>query len=361
MKRNFWLAALVGVALTGCVNEESSPVEQQAQALSFVKPVYKTQSRLVPGEIYGEYTYSTNEQFKVYCRRYSGEFTSWLQSGSVDFFYGNSTQDQTQALTVKHDGTAWAPENNYYWPGDMYSLAFAAYSPADAEGTYSYGTNGLSITNFETESTSDQQYDLLYSERTVGCSNSNHGKVGKSVQIVFKHALSSIVFAASENVEGRQYKINSISITGKFVTKGSFVQNYNETTNTDDPTWTTIPNNDVEVNYTPTLPTGGVTVAGTSTEFTRGPGALLLLPQTVDLDAKLTLSYTVIPDAGVQTDYVVNVKLSDFKTTANNSIVEWHRNGRYVYLINFGGSQKISFTPSVTTWEENLQASYTIQ
>ena len=361
MKKNLLFAALVGVALTSCVSDDSNPITENNQVLSFGKPVYNTQSRAVPGEIYAEYTYSTAENFQVYCRRYKGNFTEWLQTGSVDFFHSTSAQSETKALEVKHDGTAWAPEANYYWPGESYNLAFAAYSPADAKGTFAYGSTGLTITGFETEETSNEQYDLLYSDRTVDCSNATHGKVGKPVVITFKHALSSIVFAASENVEGRAYKIDGISLKGKFVTKGDFAQNYDEETKTDAPEWTTVPNDGSVVTYTPVLPEGGVAVAGTSTEFTRGPLALLLLPQTVDSDAIVELKYTVIPDVGVTTSYTIDIPLASFKTTSDVSIENWQRNGRYVYLINFGGSKKISFTPEVESWETTVQASYTVQ
>lgn len=369
MKRNFWLAALVGVALTSCVSDEGYPTVESKQLLSFGKPVYNTQSRAVPGEIVG--SYSEDENFVVFCRRYKNTFNGWLNStGSIDFFgaEGSDVNLSTGVIANHAEGTTWAPETDYYWPGAGYNLAFAAYSPADlvndlgSDGSVSYSADGLSIVGFSPKAVSEDQYDLMYSDRKVDCNNENYGKLGKAVEIKFHHALSSVVFAAVENVEGRSYKINSISLTGNFVTNANFKEYYNESaaegTPVRAPKWESLTKS--TVTYTPSVE--NLDVPTTAVELTGGKHALLLIPHDgIDPDAEVILSYTVKPDNGVSTTYDnIRIKLSSFLTSTNEPIKDWKINGRYVYTIKFGGSNKIFFTPSVSEWDDNLTAVYTI-
>ena len=85
MKRNFWLAALVGVALTGCVNEEVAPEAMQKDVLTFSAPVMATQSRAnVMGEITGV-KYPQGESFRVFCKIYQDKYAGVWETAEKGF------------------------------------------------------------------------------------------------------------------------------------------------------------------------------------------------------------------------------------------------------------------------------------
>jgi hypothetical protein len=55
--------------------------------------------------------------------------------------------------------------------------------------------------------------------------------------------------------------------------------------------------------------------------------------------------------------------LSEFIVTGTegDKIEKWEIGYRYVYLINFGGSKKIFFVPTVNEWKTGGTAAYTIK
>ena len=127
-------------------------------------------------------------------------------------------------------------------------------------------------------------------------------------------------------------------------------------------------NNEDIISYDPIITEGfSYTVTNTNEEFTGGSSAILLIPQTVPANAIVKLAYTVETDlanGGVKVDnYVKNIPLSEFiiSGTENDKISSWQIGYRYVYLINFGGSKKIFFVPTVSEWKQGGTASYTIQ
>ena len=78
-------------------------------------------------------------------------------------------------------------------------------------------------------------------------------------------------------------------------------------------------------------------------------------------------SYTVrteLTGGGEKVDtYVKDIPLSEFIVTGTegDKIEEWEIGYRYVYLINFGGSKKIFFVPTVNEWKTGGTAAYTIK
>jgi hypothetical protein len=67
---------------------------------------------------------------------------------------------------------------------------------------------------------------------------------------------------------------------------------------------------------------------------------------------------------GVKVDnYTKDIPLSEFIVTGTegDKIEKWEIGYRYVYLINFGGSKKIFFVPTVNEWKTGGTAAYTIK
>ncbi len=359
MKKKFLFVALASVALASCVNDEDYSALETRQLLTFNDPIITTQTRAkVPGEIIG--TYPTDEDFMVYCKKYQGSFNGWESEGNVDFF-------KLIGEVAKHNGSYWATETKHTWPLSTYNLAFAAYSPAQLNvgATVGYDETGLTIANFATETDSDNQYDLMFSDRVIDRNNSNNGE--RAVNINFHHALSSIVFSVSKGVDNpKNYVIKSLKVVGKFHTTGTFEQNITENTTgsyseTSAPQWELSPERPAnETTYTPNFTE--FTATTSPTIFTAGPSALLLIPQTLYGDEKVLITFTKVEEGLADVDYVdYEIPLNEFKLSTNQSIEEWVRGNRYNYRIYFGGTPQIFFNPSVEEWIDGGIASYTIK
>jgi hypothetical protein len=383
MKKNLLLLSLAGLAIASCTSDENLSENAGKSRLRFETPLMSTVTKAVTGEI-GGLIYPTEEKFDIYGIQYSGDFNGWATSTDVkDFWTGGAVQTVETAAHIGSStgvNAAWATTNDYFWVNEPYKLAFAAYSPSDAKGDVStttpiaYGATGFTFTDFKVKDVVASQYDLMYSDRQFDCTRNKYENTG--IPLKFNHALSSIVFAAIEEVEKKTYEITSVQLIGSINNKGTFNQNITEQTGatpyteTSAPEWdelSIVPGPDGKVTYSPVIDGGRYTVTGANDEFTGGKSAILPIPQEVPDDAYVKLSYTVKTDltgGGVKVDnYTKNIPLSGFIVTGTegDKIEKWEIGYRYVYLINFGGSKKIFFVPTVNEWKTGGTAAYTIK
>lgn len=354
MKKHLFFAALASVALAGCVNDESNTAMDAPEPLVFEAPTLKTQTRPYNGEIAGV-VYPTEESFQVFCRIYEGGFSGWASAS--DYFAADGEK-------ASHDASYWKTSTLHYWPSAGHALAFAAYSPdkdrLNSEATVTYGADGLTIVDFKPAPNSEDQYDLMYSDRVFDRTKENNGK--SHVSLTFHHALSSIVFSTSEAAEGMSYKITDLRITGTIHPTGTFKQNLNESTNVADPGWTT--SGSTTVNYEPEIPAAGIPVTTTPTIFTAGESAMLLIPQNIPDDAKVIVEYEATTETApiITTEHTAEIPLKEFMLVDNSTqtITEWEMGKRYIYRISFGETSHIYFKPTVTEWVSGGTAVYTI-
>jgi hypothetical protein len=234
----------------------------------------------------------------------------------------------------------------------------------------------MTIKDFKVQDNVSNQYDLMYSNRIYACTRDKYENTG--IPLKFNHALSSIVFAAIEEVEKKSYEITGVSLKGEINNKGTFNARITETAATTDapysetkevPGWTdlSIADGTTSVTYTPAVNGGSYTVTGVADEFTGGATAILAIPQNTPDDAIVTLNYTVtteMPLGGSKVDnYTKDINLSDFIIvgTEGDKIETWEPGYRYIYTINFGGSKKIFFVPEINQWINGGTAIYTIK
>lgn len=357
MKKFFLLFTLSSVALASCVNDESLDFTQQSKKLSFEAPVMGTQSRAYYGEISGG-NYPTDESFNIFAKQHIGDLTNW--ESATDFWSG--------ALEAIYDSENeyWDTETDYYWPSSDtdIKLSFGAYSPATLNdgATATYTNAGLTINNFAVNGTVAQQVDLMYSGPILNKSYKTETDVD-GVDITFKHALSSIVFSAIDADLNAAYTINSIKVNGKFLTKGTFCENLSAINGSGTAGWRDTSGNKEATEYA--LATGlTLLVKGESTAITNATSALLTIPHNateLDDNATVTITYTVDPTSGAP-DYVATktVKLADFEISKDTHITSWEIGKRYTYQFSFGGTSKIFFKPTVTTWADGATATLTI-
>lgn len=377
MKKNLLLLSLAGLAIASCTSDENLSENAGKSRLRFETPLMSTVTKAVTGEI-GGLIYPTEEKFDIYGIQYSGDFKGWATSTDVkDFWTGGAVQTVETAAHIGSStgvNAAWSTTNDYFWVNEPYKLAFAAYSPSDAKGdaTIAYDATGFTFTGFTVKSTVADQYDLMYSDRQFDCTRNKYENTG--IPLKFNHALSSIVFAAIEEVEKKKYEITGVQLIGPINNKGTFNQNISEQPSATPYTETSVPKWDdlsivggTEITYSPAIDGGVYTVTGANDEFTGGKSAILAIPQDVPANAYVKLSYTVrteLTGVGEKVDtYVKNIPLSEFIVTGTegDKIEKWDIGYRYVYLINFGGSKKIFFVPTVNEWKTGGTAAYTIK
>lgn len=352
MKKFMLFAAMASVVLTSCVNEDKEVMESASKkAISFDMPVMKP-TRLT-GEIDGV-AYPTNETFKVFCKSYTGTYTDWTTS--ADYF---ATAGEDVALT---DGN-WSTGTVHYWPELGNKLAFAAYSPAaaSAHGTFAQTQTGLTIENFSTQADVADQYDLMYTPRVIDLDKNN---AATPVPLAFKHALTSIVFKATKTDATATYTIKNLTVNGKVSTTGNFNQNlatadaldgtatWTNLATATDKTYSILSSKTIDVAQAGTDLTGVGSAAGAST-------ALLLIPQGVDDNTTVTITYTKTT-GGNSLDATATIKLVDFLDGTSAPVTTWAMGNRYIYNVIFGANKPIYFAPSVTDWTD-VNLNYTIQ
>ena len=350
MKKFMLFAAMASVVLTSCVNEDMEVMESASKkAISFDMPVMKPTR--AAGEIDGT-TYPTDETFKVFCKSYTGAYAGW--ESATNYFDGDG---ENVALI----GGNWTTTPVHYWPELGNKLAFAAYSPATASGTFAQTQTGLTITGFSTQDDVANQYDLMYTPRVIDKDKNN---AGTPVPLVFKHALTSVVFKATKTDATATYTIKSLTVNGKVSTTGDFNQNiptpaaldgtatWENLATATDKTYSILTSKAIDVAQAGTNLTGAGSTAGAST-------ALLLIPQGVDANTTVTITYTKTTGSN-SLDASATIKLVDFEDGSSNHVTTWVMANRYIYNITFGANKPIYFAPSVADWTD-VPLSYTIQ
>ena len=350
MKKFMLFAAMASVVLTSCVNEDKEVMESASKkAISFDMPVMKPTR--AAGEIDGT-TYPTDETFKVFCKSYTGAYAGW--ESATNYFDGDG---ENVALI----GGNWTTTPVHYWPELGNKLAFAAYSPATASGTFAQTQTGLTITGFSTQDDVANQYDLMYTPRVIDKDKNN---AGTPVPLVFKHALTSVVFKATKTDATATYVIKSLTVNGKVSTTGNFNQNIPTPADLDGTaTWENLAAATTKTYEILTSKAIDVAQAGTDlTGANSGAGAntaLLLIPQGVDANTTVTITYTKTT-GGNSLDATATIKLVDFVDTSSNNVTTWAMGNRYIYNITFGANKPIYFAPSVTDWND-VALDYTIE
>jgi len=342
---------MASVVLTSCVNEDMEVMESASKkAISFDMPVMKP-TRLA-GEIDGT-TYPTTETFKVFCKSYTGAYTDW--TAGEDYF---AAAGEDVAL----NGGNWSTTTVHYWPELGNNLAFAAYSPAaaSADGAFAQTQTGLTITGFSTQDDVANQYDLMYTPRVV---DKDKDDAATPVPLVFKHALTSVVFKATKTDADATYTIKSLTVNGLVSTTGNFNQNIPTPEALDGTaTWTPaaatakdysiLTAKTIDVAQAGTYLTGVESADGAST-------ALLLIPQGVDANTTVTITYT--KKTGSNTlDATATIKLNDFVDGTSTPATTWVMGNRYIYNITFGANKPIYFDPEVADWND-VALDYTIE
>ena len=299
--------------------------------------------------------YSTDESFGVYALYYpTGNFSGWnntlgstIYIDGAEFSYDSSIDDATAG------SGAWSANPGYYWPKGG-KMTFAAWSPYRAKNncTISYGPTGLQLTNFTTADKGSEQYDLLYSERVydkADCSGTSAQYDG--IDLLFRHALTSLHFTASSSASTTKIRISKIVIYD-ICKSGDFRENASEadpSTYTSSPAWTLGSAQYTEASplvvyennsgtAAPALPLQGSTPLAV--------GFALPIPQDIT-SAKMKVYYNIQLGSAEPVPTV-----SQALNLGSGTVSQWKRQTRYTYNLILG-AQQIRFSVNVNGWSDS--------
>lgn len=287
------MAASLLLPLASCTDTATGEPDTDARAISFT-PAAETRAA-VDGT-----TLPANSSFKVW---------GWYDTDK-NVFNGNTVSNTSGAWT--YDG------GTQYWIKDMTYNFYGVY-PADV--TASVDPNGtITVTGFDCSATGDAAVDLMTATAQ------GDGNKPAPVAMEFKHQLSKVNIVAT--VEGGNCTVNSVTFSG-MATKGS----YNSTDG-----WSAPTKGNFTSNVSKPLNTTGVDLLGN----------LLLIPQTVTDQFKISVNYTL--DGEAQTKEI----------SLPTSIGQWEAGQSYKYTLTFKGNN-IIFTVNVASWGHSTGGIITVE
>lgn len=366
MKKFFLLAAMVGVALTGCMKDEVY-VPKCETPISFEVANYVAQTR-ASGE------FSTTQTFGV---------NAWSYYDDDDDPLTPPVQIQmmtNEEVSFDVDEGHWTTTTSYYWPING-TVDFIAYYPRSVVPTITCNYEGgdtYKYTNYTVEGVGE---DLMYADKAIRFSANNDdddndtalgytGSYGfEGVPTLFHHALAKVNFMVqngqpTDGVYSYDIKVNSITL--KVYNQGSVTLTSAGTTPASRGTWSVANNvwtpTDADT-YTTLTWTADVTLSdGTAVDY--APRTQYVLPQTlVATKQKITVNYTVTQ---YQTISGIKTKISEqtYEPTLDlrsDLLSSWQMNKNITYTISLSSiGTQILFAPAVEEWVD-ADGSVTIQ
>ncbi len=401
MKKHLFLAVVVGMALTGCVNEESENLtQQQAKKISFDTPVMGTQTRAIETVDYDNDAWRGNGEvtgtafpksqfwgFGIFANMHEGEYTAWNDGKNFwDWQLDKEWEEVSTSFSSKvgiydEDSNSFIivepgheDEEIYYYPNG-YKLSFEAFAPYDVSSV-TCGDDGLTITDY-THFTGNEWInnglypctDLMYTGLVNNYTSENQPVTG--IPLAFKHTMASIAVVLNIPTDGEfTYSISEITISGNsFIKTATFKENYGVDGET--ARWMTEEATEEAMSFTfydsdsfNEFPQPDEE-DGTIYTLNGGESALLMIPQDVPDDAVMTISYAMSKlSASEIYEFTKDIKLTDFLMEDEETIETWEIGNRYRYIVNFKQNDRVplKFSPSIAEdWKEGGDAEYTIR
>lgn len=364
MKKFFLLAAVVGVALTGCVKEVGHTSLVNPDEITFEVAKYKAASR-------AEVAFSTDQSFGTYA------------------YYENSKTPGTHSLFIDNaeivykvaDGNGyWAAKNEiYFWPTQGH-LDFISYAPYNADATSAavpkISDNDVQQTlkyeGFKVNAANP--VDLLYSDKAMQqtANTVNYGFTG--VPTLFHHALAKMnILVKTFRLDNRNESPDAVTTWSVTVHKITLKNIYDEgsltmtTSNVHDAGATTVQwtNSITAVPYNVWSNTSSriskvwtCDQVLTTTARTYGAGTgdvaqnYFVLPQALSVGAQqIVVDYSITTTApggqSATTEYSATKDFSDFP-----AVTAWEQGKNITYTIEIDPvGDEIHFAPAVVDWE----------
>ncbi len=343
MKKFLLIAAVAGAALAGCAkNEVAGPTMNPGDSkISFAAPLVApaTKALVEKGE-----AYPTTEKFTVSAVWTAADYATWaagtVYMDKVEVGYNNDSS---------WDAAHGSGNKDYYWPKDG-KLTFQAVSPSSVAGNTTFDGTGVTITDY---TVNDSAVDLMFSERSYNRTSSTNQYTGGApnpyagVDIVFKHALSSIKFTANraEDYTGTEIKITSI-VLKNVKKKGTFKQGMTDGVAATTPNTLYHWDSSSDKGDMADVVTEDFSVASKE-KTVISTKDLVAIPQQFGDDTQIVIDYTInsIPQQFTAT-------LKDYTYTGLGDSNKGFEVGKqYNFNITIG-LDKIFFAPVVTSWAD---------
>ena len=362
MKKMLLTAAMVSVALTSCVTDESFvDVAKKDGEIKFVAANYAAQSRGGHGEID-----LANTGFTVY---------AWEDNQNYALMNG---------VQMAYTNNAWTPTDGkkYYWPNQV-ALDFTAVAPATNNfSTVTRSDAGVTTIKFDFSSTANPtNVNLMYADYVNQSYDYDAASPNANVALLFRHVLAKLKVVLTQkdpaqNEDGvlsYEVKVKSLKISG-IANKGSLTvddayvtdakgDNANEV-------WSDASGSAEWSIYTGeyslqtnTVSAGVLSKTATnlvSTDLT-GHENYYVMPQTVS-GQTLTVEYDVVTtftSGSVATrPYEKTINLS-----AISAVTNWYTNKYITYTINISPADlmPITFSAKEENWCEDVNGSQDVK
>lgn len=341
MKKFFLLAAMVGVALTGCMKNEAY-VPKSETPISFEVANYVAQTR-------ANGAFSTTETFGV---------NAWSHDAAT-----SATAQMMTNEVVSHDGSKWTTSIPYYWPING-TVDFIAYYPTSVQPTISYNYEGGDTYKYTDYTVADK--DLMYADKAIRFSankaddaNGTDFGIGAygfdGVPTLFHHALAKVNFVVKnyEPVHGHtSYEIVVDEIKLNTYDTGSVTLTNTGTTPATRGTWSVTDNvwEPDTTGGTVELTWADATNLTTDAEHAYAPRTQYVLPQTLSDDVTVSVTYTVTQKSdgdfvSKKTTTADPIKLNEM------GLARWEMNKNITYTITISvANNQILFAPAVEDW-----------
>lgn len=253
----------------------------------------------------------------------SGTFRLWKTSAFTE-----TALAAAKTTTVTYDGNSTYTYNpTLYWQSakdDSYFRALATKTSTGISATESTTANqgtdllwGTTAAHTGTEADGTTTHD--YAESAVINPRTS------AVPLIFKHAMSNVVVELSTSNDASAVDFSKATITiSNLYTNGTI----------------NIADGEVKVPDGSTTSTVAVTVSG----------ATIMVPQTIDTNAKLVINLNDNTDPDKSTTY--SLTLNTCKDSNGTVITKWKSGNMYTYTITLK-KQEISFRALVQDWDKN--------
>ena len=263
---------------------------------------------------------------------------SSLSSGDTFRLWKTSAFTETalaaaNTTLVTYDGNKYTYDPTLYWQSAKDDSYFRALATMTTTGSGTSATTTIAATE---STTVNQGTDVLWGTTAAHTGTYSEGSKEYAessvinprtgvVPLILKHAMSNVVveLATSNDASAVDYSNATISISNLYT---------NGTIN--------IADGEVKVSDGSKTSTVAVTVSGET----------IMVPQTIDTNAKLVINLNDNTDPEKSTTY--SLLLKDCKDEKGNYITEWKSGNKYTYTITLK-KQEISFRAMVQDWTEN--------
>ena len=253
--------------------------------------------------------------------------------------YHNGTTAYFEDLEASYSSalTLWETSESQYWPFAG-SLNFYAYSPSSAYGAGAeISSDGITVTDYAIQNTAQMTTDLCVASASIADCSVHPDAVAMS----FSHALAQVVF----RVKAAGYYSNasrtvSIVMTSLGMRGILSVGDYNLGV------WE---NQSTEYNYSLSNTSTTLTYDGSNQPQTIDVCSYLFLPQELGPNAALTVGYDVVQTVSGNNYTLEN---SPAVIPLGSYVTEWQPGRKYIYTLNIGMNNVITFTVSAVGWQD---------